>query len=81
MNVFIEKLSEEYKDDIIILVCDGGSWHKSKGLNIPKNIVIMHIPAYTPEMNPIEQIWKQIRSMGLNNEIFKSLRDWIIVAY
>lgn len=75
MNVFIDKLSEEYKDDIIILVCDGASWHKSKGLNIPENIVIMHIPAYTPEMNPIEQIWKQIRSMGFKNEIFKSLRD------
>lgn len=34
-----------------------------------------HIPPYTPEMNPIEQIWKQLRSMGFKNEIFKTLND------
>ena len=33
------------------------------------------IPPYTPEMNPIEQIWKQIRSMGFRNEIFHTLKD------
>ena len=49
---------------MILLVCDGATWHKSKGLRIPENIEIMHIPPYTPEMNPIEQIWKQIRTMG-----------------
>ena len=26
-------------------------------------------------MNPIEQIWKQIRSMGFRNEVFNSLSD------
>lgn len=75
MNVFINRLSEEYKEDIILLVCDGASWHKSKGLKIPDNIKITHIPPYTPEMNPIEQIWKQIRSMGFKNEVFKTLND------
>ena len=65
MNVFLEYLSEQYEDDIILLICDGAVWHKSKGLDIAKNIKIGHIPPYTPEMNPIEQIWKQIRSMGI----------------
>jgi len=31
------------------------------------------IPPYTPEMNPIEQIWKELRKMGFKNEIFASL--------
>ena len=74
-NVFLEKLSEEYKDDIILLICDGASWHKSKGLKIAQNVVISNIPPYTPEMNPIEQIWKQLRQMGFKNEIFKTLQD------
>ena len=42
----------------------GAIRHKSKGLKTPDNIRIIHIPPYTPEMNPIEQIRKQIRSMG-----------------
>ena len=60
---------------MILLICDGASWHKSKGLKIPKNIKIIHIPQYTPEMNPIEQICKQIRQMGFKNEVFKTLKD------
>ena len=48
-----------------ILVCDGAVWHKSKNLEILGNIIMTHIPPYIPEMNPIEQIWKQIRQWGL----------------
>ena len=75
MNIFLKELSKTYKNDMILLVCDGATWHKSKGLRIPENIEIMHIPPYTPEMNPIEQIWKQIRTMGFKNEFFHTLSD------
>ncbi len=54
MNVFLRELSKEYPDDIILLVCDGAAWHKSKTLIVPENIRIFHIPPATPEMNPIE---------------------------
>ena len=37
------------------------------------DIVLFHIPPYTPEMNPIEQIWKEIRKRGFRNEIFATL--------
>jgi putative transposase len=73
MNVFLEKLSEKYAEDTIILICDGASWHKSKTLVVPENIIIFHILPYTPEMNPIEQIWKEFRQVGFRNEIFKTL--------
>ena len=59
------------------MVCDKALWHKSKGLDIPDNVEILHIPPYTPEMNPIEQICKQIRQMGFKNEVFKTLKDVI----
>lgn len=49
--------------------------HKSKALRCPENIQLLSIPPYSPEMNPIEQIWKQIRSMGFRNEVFNSLDD------
>ena len=77
MNIFLKKLSEEYKKDTIVLVCDGASWHKSKTLQIPHNIVILFLPPYTPEMNPIEQIWTYIRNEGFKNEAFNSLKDVI----
>ena len=73
MNYYLAEMSKEYPNDQILLVCDGAGWHKSKGLEVPENITLLHIPPYTPEMNPIEQIWKQLRSMGFRNEVFDSL--------
>lgn len=73
MNVFLDHLSASYPDDIIVLVCDGAAWHKAKSLLIPENIRLVFIPPYTPEMNPIEQIWKEIRKRGFKNEIFQTL--------
>jgi putative transposase len=73
MNVFLQKLSDDYQDDRIILVCDGASWHRAKALKIPENIRLFFLPPATPEMNPIEQIWNEIRKRGFRNEIFRSL--------
>ena len=75
MNIFLDELSKQYPDDIILLCCDGAAWHKAGSLRIPPNIELFFIPPYTPEMNPIEQIWKQLRSMGFRNEVFKTLND------
>ena len=46
MNVFLEELAEEIKEDFI-LIMDGAGWHKSKDLIIPKNIQIEFLPPYT----------------------------------
>ena len=58
---------------VLILVGDRASWHRTKALEIPDNIRLIFLPPATPEMNPIEQIWKEIRKRGFRNEIFKSL--------
>lgn len=73
MSIFLKQLSEKYTDDIVLLCCDGAAWHKSARLELPENIVLFHIPPYTPEMNPIEQIWKEIRKRGFRNEVFTTL--------
>ena len=73
MNVFLRHLSQTYPKDKIVLVCDGASWHRSKTLESPPNIRLIHLPPATPEMNPIEQIWKEIRKRGFKNEIFQTL--------
>jgi len=74
MNLFLKKLSEAFPADYILLVTDGARWHKSKSLEIPDNIKTVFIPPYTPEMNPIEQIWKELRK-SFKNECFKTLAD------
>ena len=73
MQTYLNELSKEFRNDIIVLICDGAAWHKSGKLKIPDNMAILFIPPYTPEMNPIEQIWKELRARGFCNEIFASL--------
>ena len=73
MNLFLEHLSAAYPDDYIVLVCDGAAWHKSRALKSFPNIELIFIPPYTPEMNPMEQIWKELRARGFHNEVFQTL--------
>ena len=72
MSAFLKELSEAYPDDLIILVMDNATWHSSEKLEVPNNIECHFIPPRTPEMNPIEQIWKELRK-DFANKIFKSL--------
>lgn len=77
MNEFLKRLSREFKEDYLILIMDNAVWHKSKTLNIPENIELMFIPPYIPELNPIEQIWKEIREKVFANEVFPTLEHVI----
>ena len=77
MNLFLQELSKAFANDVIVLACDGARWHKSKTIQIPDNIVMVFIPPYTPEMNPIEQVWREIRTRGFKNEVFQTLEDVI----
>jgi len=73
MNIFLRELSAEFPDDFIVLVADGAVWYNANGLVVPANIEIIPLPPYTPEMNPIEQIWAWIRLHGFRNEVFQTL--------
>ena len=74
MSAFLNELSKAYPDDLIILVMDNAAWHSSQTLKVPDNIKCLFIPPYTPEMNPIEQIWKELRK-DFANELFPSLQS------
>jgi len=75
MNIFLNDLSATYPSDFILLVVDNATWHKSKTLEVPKNIEIFSLPPATPEMNPIEQIWIELRKRGFRNEVFHTLEN------
>lgn len=77
MNEFLHQLSQAYPNDYILLVMDNAVWHKAKALKKPANIGVEFIPPYTPEMNPIEQVWAAIRKRGFKNKAFKTLDEVI----
>lgn len=55
-----------------ILVFDGAGWHSSKELVVPANITLLTLPPYSPELNPVENVWQFLRQNHLANRIFDS---------
>ena len=78
MNVFLRELSAVFPRDYLLIATDNAIWHKAKALVIPENIRFFYIPPRTPELNPIEQIWKEIRKRGFKNKIFKTLNNVVL---
>ena len=55
-----------------ILVLDGAGWHSSKDLAVPANITLVPLPPYSPELNPVENVWQFLRQNHLANRVFES---------
>lgn len=75
MNLFLENVSQDFSNNEIIMQVDGAGWHRSKDLKIPNNIYFIIQPPYSPEVNPTEHIWDEIREKYLHNKIFNSLEE------
>ncbi len=73
MNLFLEYVSQTFRDYFIIMQTDQASWHHSKELIIPANIHLIEQPAYSPELNPVEHLWEELREKYLHNQVFPSL--------
>jgi transposase len=52
---------------------DQAGWHTSKTLAIPPNMELAFLPPYSPELNPQEQIWEELREKFFANNVFKTL--------
>ena len=56
-----------------VVTLDGAGWHQpGDKLRVPDNISLLHLPAYSPELNPVENIWQFLRQNYLSNRVFAS---------
>jgi len=79
MNVFLAQVAEDFADDFIVMQVDQAGWHRAKELQVPENMRLIFQPAYSPEVNPVEQLWEEVREKYLHNRIFSSLEELIEV--
>jgi transposase len=63
-----------------ILVLDQAGWHVAKALEVPENITLLHLPPYSPKLNPVERVWAYLRSHYLSNRVFKNYDELFEVA-
>lgn len=73
-QVFLNLVSEQYPDSILIIQLDQAGCHRAKRLQIPSNIILMFQPSHAPEANPIERVWLHLKQ-GLRWTLPKSLEE------
>jgi V8-like Glu-specific endopeptidase len=73
MNLFLEHVSQTFSNYFIVMQIDQAGWHHAKNLVIPENIRLIKQPPYSPELNPVEHVWDEIREKYFHNRIFPSL--------
>ena len=47
---------------VSVLVVDNAPAHTAKDLNLPENVVLLSLPPYCPELNPVERLWEDLKS-------------------
>ena len=63
-----------------VLVLDGAGWHSSAALVVPENITLLPLPPYSPELNPVENVWQYLRQNWLSNRVFDTYEAVIDAA-
>jgi putative transposase len=75
MTIFLNHVSQQFPDFFIVMQVDGAGWHRSHQVQIPENIRLLFQPPYSPEVNPVEHIWDDMREKHFANCQFLSLDD------
>lgn len=71
-QLFLDEFSMENPEELKCLVLDNAAFHKAKKLKIPKNVVLIFQPPYSPEVNAAESMWKWFKR-NYTNKIFRTM--------
>jgi len=72
MELHLEAVSARIPENRhAIMVMDRAPWHRS--LKVPKNITVVHLPPYSPELNPHENVWEFLKNTYLSNKVYRDL--------
>ncbi len=72
MNLHLAEISRHVAPGAhAVMLLDGAGWHQTGGrLRLPDNISLLHLPPYSPELNPVENIWQFLRQNFLSNRVY-----------
>lgn len=77
MNLHLAEISTQVAPgSVAALICDGAGWHQTGGkLMLPDNIVLLPLPPYSPELNPMENVWDYLRANKLSTGVWDDYDD------
>lgn len=73
MQLFLDEMAARYPDENIVMVLDGAGWHKNQEIELAENLRTVFLPPYSPELNPQEHVWDELRGKFFHNRAFDSM--------
>lgn len=61
MQVFIDAFAAAYPSTFNVLLLDNSAVHTTERLRLPANVALVFLPPYSPELNPVERLWQDLR--------------------
>jgi transposase len=72
INLFFQELATQIPDGVhVILIWDQAGFHVSHELRVPENVSLLFLPPYSPELNPMENLWHYLRSHQWSNHVYQ----------
>src|ERR671932_559542 len=75
MSVFLAEVAQRHADEFIVMVLDGAGWHRAKRLQVPANIRLVSLPPWSPQLNPAEHLWDEVREKWFANHWFETMEQ------
>ena len=70
MQEFLDRFSATIADDEhVAMFADQAGWHIANDLAVPDNITLLPLPAYSPELNPVERLWLYLKERFLSHRL------------
>ena len=74
MTIHLAEIGTQVAPDAhAVVLCDGAGWHQTGGdLALPRNLSLLPIPPYSPELNPMENVWDYLRGNQLSHNLWET---------
>jgi hypothetical protein len=70
MQLFLDRFSATIAEgEHIAMVLDRAGWHGARALVVPRNITLVPLPPYAPELNPVERVWLHLKERFLSHRL------------
>ena len=73
MQIFLNEVASRHPNDRIVRGLDGAGGHQSESLLPAPNWRLLKRPPYSPELNPVEPLWDDLREKSFHNRVFDSI--------
>jgi transposase len=76
INLFLEQFSRELPAGVhAVLLWDGAGYHTGGGLKVPGNVSLIQLLPYSPELNPVEDLWHYLRSHYWSLRVYRDYEE------